>query len=94
MKIWQWILLISIAVAFLTLLASALFMPLAWEMAPMMGRGYGYWDGFYSPWGLSWLFASLRILFWLLPITAAALLATLLLNSQHRQEVAEPVDKS
>jgi len=92
MKIWQWILLISIIVAFLTLLASNLSMPMAWGMTPIIGRGHGYWGGIYSPWGMSWLFASLRILFWLLPIAVVALVTMMFLNSQRRYEVAELVE--
>jgi|GEM_PF-2689845 len=94
MKTWQWILLISIAVAFLTLLASPLLMPMNWGMALMMGRGHGYWDGVYGPWGMSWLFISLRLLFWLLPIAAVALLAMLFRDRQRHRLVPEPVDEN
>lgn len=95
MKTWQWISLISIVVAFLTLLVSPLFMPMDWGiMAPMMGRGHGYWSGFYSPWGMSWLFVGLRALYWLLPVVMVTLLAMLFLDRQRHREVPEPVDKS
>ena len=94
MKTWQWILLISLTVAFLALLASPLLMPVGWSIAPMMGRGYGYWGEVYSPWGMSWPFISLRFLYWVLPIAAVALLTMLFLNRQHHRLVPEPVDEN
>lgn len=93
MKTWQWILLISIAVAFLTLSVSPLLMPTGWGI-PMMDRGHDYWSGVYGPWGMSWLFVGLRLLYWSLPMMAAALLTILFLDRQHLCKVPEPVDKN
>lgn len=93
MKMWQWTLLVSIAVVFLALLTTTLSMPLNWGIASMMGREYGYWGGFYSSWGMSWLFVNLRILFWLLPMAMITLLTMLFLDSQRRCEATEPVNK-